>query len=353
MWNRLSVLYEVSQVIEIRTDQRRGRIFVAVLAFTLFLSYRQPHLNAGEGIQTVDLREVLSIGDLEDDVLYMWAGVVSDEEGNIYVTDAMDYSLKKFDVLGQYVGKCGRRGQGPGEFLAPRLLSSSGRFMYATDQSLPGIQVFSQELRFQYRIPFPWAISCMKVLTDDRIAIVPVSVNENGYIYFIDRRGDILEEVKYCDDNQEMLMNLVEVEVDLEGSIYLAYCFKDRIEKMSSEGEKLWSCVLLDGRKIERKKIKTFMVPTRITYKSIAMDNSQRLYVLGGSLSKNESRDVYILNTEGQHFATLTLPEPSHCIYLDREDYLYSRANEGTTLKKYEVKFETENHASSMQRESR
>lgn len=317
----------------------RTKITLAVLILIFSMADDPPYPLAEETAPQAILREVLSIGSLDDDVLFMWAGITSDERGHIYVTDAMDYSIKKFDTSGRLVCRSGRWGQGPGEFLAPRLLSSSGKLLYATDQNLPGIQVFDQELKFQYRIPYAWAISSMKVLAEDRIAVVPVSVGVNGCVLFINERGEVLEKVRYCDNDQEMLMNLAEVEVDPEGNIYLAYCFQDRVEKISGSGEKLWSRTLLGGKKVEKKKIKALMVPIQITYKSIVMDSSQKLYVLGGGFSQNRSRDVYVLSSDGQLLSTLTLPEPSHCIYIDREDYLYSRANDGTALKKFEVRF--------------
>ncbi|MGB6866412.1 MAG: 6-bladed beta-propeller, partial [Candidatus Aminicenantaceae bacterium] len=67
----------------------------------------------------VTLEEVLSVGSLDDDTLFQWVGVTVDSYGQIYVTDAMDYSLKKFDADGKLLQKAGGKGQGPGEFLAP------------------------------------------------------------------------------------------------------------------------------------------------------------------------------------------------------------------------------------------
>ncbi|MEA3421137.1 MAG: hypothetical protein U9Q97_05610, partial [Acidobacteriota bacterium] len=48
-------------------------------------------------------------------------------------------------------------------------------------------------------------------------------------------------------------------------------------------------------------------------------------------------RDVYVLDPEGKQKAVLTLPEGSHCIYIDGSDFLYSRAGDGITLKKYRI----------------
>ena len=90
----------------------------------------------------VSLDEILSIGTLDDDRLFMWVGISVDENGFIYVSDGMDYSIKKFDTSGNLIKKTGRKGQGPGEFLSPRSLDLSDRSLYILDQNIPGINVF-------------------------------------------------------------------------------------------------------------------------------------------------------------------------------------------------------------------
>ena len=100
------------------------------LILAIFLMFA-PFISAqGAPPEKIILEEVLTIGSFDDDSLFQWVGVVADSEGNIYVTDMMDYSLKKFDAAGSFLAKTGGRGQGPGEFTAPRLLDNSERFIF-------------------------------------------------------------------------------------------------------------------------------------------------------------------------------------------------------------------------------
>jgi hypothetical protein len=287
----------------------------------------------------VTLEEVLSVGCLDDDVLFQWVGVAVDSSGQIYVTDAMDYSLKKFDADGKLLQKAGRKGQGPGEFLAPRLLARSYDHLFVTDQSIPGIQVFDHDLKFVRRIPIKIPIGDIHVLSDDRVAVVALLLNQPGSIHVYNREGKILRQIHYTEGKKSSMMDWVEIGFDREDNLYVLYNFQDRIDKFDADGGRLWSRSLLDLKKIKTKKVGFWVVPDKIIFKDLVFDSEERLYILGGGHSENPSRDVYVLNPDGAHLTTFTLPETSHCIYIDAQNNLYSRANEGITLKKYRIKW--------------
>jgi len=78
-------------------------------------------------------------------------------------------------------------------------------------------------------------------------------------------------------------------------------------------------------------------LPQNVFYKDIEFDISGNVFVLGGHYSEYKSKDVYIFSQNGEHITTLTLPDETHCIYIDKENYLYSRAKQGVVLKKYKI----------------
>lgn len=315
--------------------KRKGLLAVSLLMGSLFL---QTQFLFGKELSKIFLEEVLSVGSLDDDALFQWVGVVTDLKNYIYVTDAMDYSLKKFDTKGNLLKKTGRKGQGPGEFLAPRLLDSSDQLLYVTDQYIPGIHVFDRNLEFRHKIPLMKLVGDLKVISDKQIAVVTFSYGQIGKIFFYDDKGKVIREFDYSTKKSSLLMDSISFDIDFHGNIYLAYNFQDKIEKFDAEGRKLWSQELLRIRRVKRKKISSMVVPTKIVYKDVVLDTAGKLFVLGGNLSKNPSRDVYVLSQKGEHLTTFTLPETSHCIYIDSQDYLYSRANDGVTLKKYRMR---------------
>lgn len=295
-------------------------------------------LNISNFPMNIVLEEVLSIGNLEDDTLYMWTGVAADDFGNVYVLDAMDYSLKKFDPSGQLVKRVGRKGQGPGEFIAPRLLAASQNYLFTTDQSLSGIQMFDMDLEFVSRIPLGLPLSDIAAISDEKLAVIPLTVMGSGKVKILNTQGKILQEFEYAESQKKLsLLNITDLEIVAQRHVYLAFSFKDRIEKWSTEGQKLWTRSLLKAQDAPEKKIGQFTVPSDVLFKTITKDSTGRVYVLSGNLTQHPSRDVFVLNSSGDLLTIFTLPQPSHCIYIDSHDFLYCRANEGVTLKKYRM----------------
>ncbi|MFC2157905.1 hypothetical protein ACFLT9_08725 [Acidobacteriota bacterium] len=286
------------------------------------------------------LEECLSIGSLDDDLIYQWVGIATDNQGAVYLTDALDCSLKKFDSQGTLLVRSGRRGQGPGEFLAPRLVEKFGNRIYVTDQYIPGIHVFGKDLVFSHRIPVLFPVVSFKVLEKNRIAAVILKMGGSRNILILNENGGVEEEIVYTDDGNSLMMNMIDFEIDEKGNFYIVYIFQDRIEKMSPQGVKLWSKSILHNRKVKKKKVASFVLPTEVVFKDIALDSMGRIYILGGHFSKNRSRDIYVLDGSGEIVSLMTLPDSSHCIHIDDRDFLYARANDGVSLKKYSMRYE-------------
>jgi len=304
--------------------------------FSLLASY-PPAFTGEKPSLSLSIEEVLSIGNLEDNALFQWIGVAVDEDGFIYLTDGMDYSVKKFSPQGDLIQKTGCRGQGPGEFLAPRLLGCSDEQIYVTDQNILGLQVFDRDLRYKSRIPFKKPAGDLKVFPDGRFALADVSINQSGKVVLFNNMGQILKEYRYSEKKGPVMMDWASFEMDLRDNLYLAYSFQDKIEKFDGNGRRLWSKSLIGVKSVKRQEVGPWRVPKSLVYKDIELDTHGRIYILGGGYSERPSRTVYVLNQNGEQLTSFILPESSHCIYIDRWNYLYSRASEGITLKKYRI----------------
>jgi hypothetical protein len=297
---------------------------------------------AQETIRSVTLEEVLSLGTLDDAAILQWTGVAAGPSGEIYVLDAMDYALKKFDASGRFLKKSGRQGAGPGEFLAPRVLAYSAGRLYVLDQSRLGILVFDAELRYKTALPFPSMLSMITEAGPGRLAVSGLSpVGQPARISILDGEGRLLGGFPFLDKVDFYLADSIAAAADAEGNFYLAFFFQDRLEKRAPDGKLLWRWSMGGPAAQEMDKIgaggNEYLIPRKTFYKSAALDRRGHLLVLCGGQTKHPSRDVFVFDPAGVRKAVFMLPEPSHGIYVDEGGFLYARANEGLTVKKYRI----------------
>jgi len=72
--------------------------------------------------------------------------IALDDTGNLYILDAGNCRIQKFDPEGKFLASFGREGQGPGEFQSPASLDidADGNLIVA-DRRSRKIQIFSNE----------------------------------------------------------------------------------------------------------------------------------------------------------------------------------------------------------------
>ena len=106
-----------------------------------------------ESFKPIEFIIDLSIGEEEDDENYMFSrprDIDADTQGNIYVLDFEEQTIKKYDAQGKHIKNISRAGQGPGEFEYPRYLciSEPGN-IYVADLFERKIEVFNLEGEYQ------------------------------------------------------------------------------------------------------------------------------------------------------------------------------------------------------------
>ncbi len=310
----------------------------------VFIIFFLPFSSQTKEIKNIVLKEILSIGSIEDEILYEWAGVTTDLRGNIYLTDSIDCHVKKFSKDGKLLKKCGGKGQGPGEFLAPRLIRYFKNNLYVNDQYIPGIQIFDVDLNYKGKVPLKVPVFDFKVINEELVALTTLSASEKTfYIYFYDRNGNLKEKVPYyvSDEISNNMLGLAKFEIDRNRNFIVVFVYQDIIKKLDKKGNQIWRKSLFKGEKakMEKSKFRLFAFPENTIYKDIEIDRNAYLYILTGSIAENKSRDVYLLNPEGDFITRFTLPDTTHLIHIDSENNIYSRAGMGVTLKKCSIIF--------------
>jgi len=325
-------------------------------------------LLTGQNQLIVSLEQMLAIGESYDDLLYQRPGLTTDNQGNIYITDMENNLIKKFDQNGELIIETGLKYKRPAGLQGPSLIKYHDGKIYVSEVYSAGILIYNEELEYQSRIPILFTVTDFTILPGEQIAVTALrrDYEERNFIsciYIFDFEGKELDKIVYARDSRLTMMNMVNFLVDRGEEFVMAYTWQDKIEKLAkkkaaeeaeteveeseeeSDGiELLWTQNLLEQRKVriksENDSKATFGdYPAEAAYKSLAFDNRGYILVLGGHLSENRNRDIYILRGNGQYLTTITLPEPAHAIHVDRNNFLYARSAKGASFRKYALKY--------------
>ncbi|OVE78885.1 hypothetical protein BVY01_04175 [bacterium I07] len=295
-----------------------------------------PHAFAQSPVRLVP---VLEFGSERDSELFQWAAMCTDNSGHVYITDMMDYSLKKFSDQGALIRKTGGKGKEPGKFTAPRLVQCTEKFVYVTDQYLNGIQVFNHSLDFQYRIPYQHPILDMIADGQADLWIESFSLSPPGSLEHIDLNGIIKKTIDYMPGKPKSIFNTVSYDHYQGDRFILAFKFVDRIMLIHENGSIDWEINVLGGIQSGSSGIFRMKIPSEVIFNDVAVDTSGFVYVLAGSRTENKGRDIFIISPLGCQRGKITLDETSHFLHIDTSNHLYVRGSNGSILKKYRIDY--------------
>lgn len=179
------------------------------------------------------IRNLGELGEQDENYqFYRIRDITRDNDGNFYVLDAGNYRVQKFDKDWNYLATFGREGQGPAELLNPWYvaLDTNGN-IYVDDPGNRRIQIFSSAGKDNGTIRFTASSvnTGMYVLKSGSILIGPE---------LIDREGNLIHEFVQPDPSKkaQSYNNSAMFSVDKNENIYLAYAWRNGIEKYSLDG---------------------------------------------------------------------------------------------------------------------
>ena len=198
---------------------------------------------------------VRKIGELESkDPDFQFAAPMSADEdgsGNLFILDEKECCIKKFDAERKFLGKFGRKGQGPGEIQFPMTVEvgSSGQVVISTMSS--DFHVFDNNGAYldRFRLP-PYRGISPAVLSSDRVvsyAFLTDGENnlDNHVLAIFDFKGQVLHEFgePYLLDTTRKTWNanFLSLAIDGEDHVFVAFSYLNRIEEYSSTGGLLLS----------------------------------------------------------------------------------------------------------------
>ena len=213
----------------------------------------------------VEIEFVQKIGDFdtEDDnyLLFHPKDVARDKSGNIYVLDAGNYRIQKYDSNGKFISTFGRKGEGPGEIMTPVSIEiDSNDKLHLADLGNNRIQVYNLDGKAAEQFKSKTPIFNFHLLASGNIIVnrtqskaAAASTEEElkelleMELYLLeiyDKSGNLLlefgKEKKYDDYITQLLGNVCIYTSDKQDNIYVAFLYQNRIEKYSPEGKLLF-----------------------------------------------------------------------------------------------------------------
>lgn len=214
--------------------------------------------------------------------------VKTDRNGNVYVADAGNHRIQKFDADGNFLFQWGSLGSGAGQFNGPfDLAFDRNGHIFVTDYNNQRVQKFSASGAFLRQ----WGGSGAG--NGQFLGCRSVAVDENGFVYVLDQNGHRIQ--KFTNDGDYLLhwgslgsgdgqFNVpLALTVDPQGYVYVADSGNHRIQKFDGDG----NFVLRFGSNGSGNS--QFINPW-----NVATDPSGRVYVGDG-----ENRRVQVFSAQG------------------------------------------------------
>jgi hypothetical protein len=275
-----------------------------------------------------------------DASLYSIAGIALDRRNNVFVSDLLDYSVKKFDRRGAFIGRVGRRGNGPGEFRSPGLSAVVGERLVVLEREKRRIQVFDTRLRYAGEFAVQGGMP-VDVVPDGRrgIAVALYSDTSCAMVlrYAAAEGGSPRRILLRPTGRVHPLYAAGRIAVSGDGTLVVAYLFMNRVD-LYTPGGKYSGSFSIGSMTPPGRDIDDGRIPEETYFRKVLVDAAGNILLLGGSQSPHPGRDVFLCRKDGSLLRTFVLASRSRLIALGKPGALYATDETGTIVEKYSLR---------------
>jgi len=292
---------------------------------------------AGERV----LKGTETLGHRGNAPLYSVSGISVDGHGNIFVTDILEYAVKKFDPCGRLVARTGRRGSGPGEFRAPTLSVAAGGRVVVVQVEDPRIEIFDTGLVFREEVRVSGGLPVDLAQAGGgafAVALCGDSTSAEVLLYRPGRHEQPARLRLAPTGCRLPLYAAVRVGFSPGGRIVAAYLFLNRVEIYSRRG-RLLRRFAVDGMPCRIAEPGDRRIPEETYFRKVLVDTDGSIILLGGNQGPHPGRDLFICSSSGNVRRRLVLPSRARTLSLGGAHRLLAASEDGTAVIMYNLEW--------------
>ncbi|ETW92749.1 MAG: hypothetical protein ETSY1_42330 [Candidatus Entotheonella factor] len=195
--------------------------------------------------QTDQLQQIGSYG--SGDGQFIWpVQLVTNAEGDIFVSDEATHRITRFSSGGEFVAKWGREGEAEGEFHGPTGIAfDPDGNMVVVDSKNHRIQTYTPEGTYlggfgspgsePGQFDLPWGVHV------DELGDIYVVDWGNNRVQVFSRDGEVKNVIGEKGDGEGEFDRPTGIAVDAHGDIYVADWGNNRVQMFNAEGHYIWS----------------------------------------------------------------------------------------------------------------
>ncbi len=284
---------------------------------------------------------------------YPWAGgepftqvgdVATDRDGNVYVTDEYQWSVRKFSPNGAMLARYGRRGKLPGAFQSgPARIDCLNDTLAVIGMGSNRVQFFTREFQPIAEADLPGAILDLALLPDGSMAVATVQppARADRTLTLYTKSGAEELPVPLVGQRRDPVLDMTCLARDRNGLLAVAYRFVNTVMVFDNHHMLLKSFSLpglpaSSGGEIAAGSFNG--MPDELI-RDIGFDERGNIFVLSGEFSAHPGRDVFVTDYHGTVRATVLLPDRTGLLYLDQRGNLFTREQKRTVVRKYRLEY--------------
>jgi len=224
---------------------------------------------------------------------------IVDGDGNLYILDAGNFRVQKFDLNGEFVQSFGKQGQGPGEFEDASWIDINNNGNLTIIDMMQGLELDNNGEEIRRIKKVGRRLDYYKTMKSGNIAIVMYAdMDEEPLLGIFDKDLNFIYGIGKKEDHgtgeYDWLYNVVRFTPDNESNIYFTYWAQNRIEKYTSDGRLIWKTDRPLNFEPQLVELSGRQSPSTVSL-GIGIDHKDRLWVttLNRIITENDWENFY------------------------------------------------------------